>query len=461
MEKENIKIAIIGTGISGLSIAWLLEKEGYKVEMYDKNPIAGGVTNTKYNNDFVMDFGPNSALETTPLIAEVAEAIGMKEEMVYPNEVADKRYILKNNELYPLPTKPNDFLKSKLFSGKAKLRLMMELFVGKSKDGYYQSIADFVKRRLGKEFLEYAIDPFVSGVFAGDPHRLSVKSAFPKLYRLEEKYGGIFKGVVLGMRERKKRKEKSKSHAKMFSFKRGMRSFPLKLADSLNAKIHHESLINKVEKADGKYIISTEDGKSSTADVVISTAGAYAAARFLGHLSSNVEQHLNAIYYPPVIVLYVNYKKADIKKALDGFGFLIPSLEKKTFLGAIWSSTLFENRAADDEAAFTIFIGGAKKPELLDGDADKLIEKVLGEFEEIMSITDKPTFKQHKHWKKAIPQYNLGHVEHDRAFEEFEKEYPGLFLAGNYRGGISFGDCFKNAEIVKDRAKSYIEKNYK
>ncbi len=167
-------------------------------------------------------------------------------------------------------------------------------------------------------------------------------------------------------------------------------------------------------------------------------------------------QHLNKIYYPPVAVLYVIYEKSAIKQPLDGFGFLIPAKEKKSFLGAIWSSVLFPNRAEDDKASFTIFIGGARDPEIINYDKDLLFKKVLKEFEQIMQITAPPVSLKHRYWQKAIPQYNIGYIEHENYFDEFEKRNPGIVLSGNYRGGISVGDCIKNSKIVFDKLKTYL-----
>ncbi|MBS3944331.1 MAG: protoporphyrinogen oxidase, partial [Melioribacter sp.] len=191
-DKKNI--VIIGAGISGLTTAYWLDKNGYEITILESKNEAGGAMETIIENGFLIDSGPNSGLETTPLIRQLVDEIGLSGEMIYANESSNKRYILRNGELHPLPTSPAAFVTTKLFSSRAKLRVMAEPFIGKSDDGYYQSMAQFVKRRLGQEFLDYAIDPFVSGVFAGDPYKLSVKSAFPKLYRLEEVYGGLVKG---------------------------------------------------------------------------------------------------------------------------------------------------------------------------------------------------------------------------------------------------------------------------
>ena len=171
-----------------------------------------------------------------------------------------------------------------------------------------------------------------------------------------------------------------------------------------------------------------------------------------------LEKHLNEIYYPPVMVLFVGFKKDQIGQPLDGFGFLIPSKEKRKFLGGIWSSVIFPNRAEKENAAFTIFIGGARSPEIFEQDNEKLISEVLDQFKTIMKIEGEPVFRRERFWNKAIPQYNIGHIEHEKYFEEFEKNHPGIFLSGNYRGGISVGDCMKNSELTKNRIVDFVKK---
>lgn len=454
------KIVILGAGISGLATAFWLNKKGFDVTILEAQSQVGGAMQTSYEDGFLIDFGPNSGLETTPLIRQIVEEVGLSDEMIYANETSSKRYILRNEQLHALPMGLSPFLKTKLFSTKGKLRLFGEPFIGKSSDGYYQSIAQFVERRLGKEFLDYAIDPFVSGVFAGDPTKLSVKSAFPKLYRLEELYGGLIKGMIKGARERKKRAEESKQSAKMFSFTNGMQTFPKAIAKTLEGKIVLECRVKSVEcRADKWQIRYEKNGEENTieSDIIISTVPAYIAADIFCGLDAELSNHLNEIYYPPVMVLYVGFNKNDIGTPLDGFGFLIPSKEKKKFLGAIWSSTIFPNRSSDDYAAFTLFVGGARSPQLFAEEKDVLIKNALNEFKCLMNIKAEPVILNSKIWQKAIPQYNLGYIEHENYFDKFEKKNPGIFLSGNYRGGISVGDCVKNSELVYNKVLQTME----
>ncbi len=460
METHNKKIIIIGAGISGLATAFWLHKDGYDVTILERNSEAGGAMESIRQDGFLFDRGPNSGLETTPLVARLVEGVNLKDEFVYSNPEGNKRYILRNGELHALPMSPPAMLKTKLFSASAKLRLLGEPFIGRSGDGYYQSVAQFVRRRLGQEFLDYAINPFVAGVYAGNPEELSVHSAFPKLYELEEKYGGLIIGTIKSFRERKKREEQSKQSAKMFSFLQGMQSLPKAIAAKLSHKIEFLADVNDIYIRNDKYVVCYNNAgnkKELTGDVVISTAPAYIASKYFESLYPEAVKHFDAIYYPPVMALMAGFKKSDIGQPLDGFGFLIPQKENKSFLGAIWSSTLFPARAPKDNANFTLFIGGARNREIFSEDKEVIIKRVIDEFKEIMKINGEPVFLQHRFWSKAIPQYNLGYIEHERFFDEFENKFKGIIISGNFRGGISVGDCIKNSDIVYKKAVKILE----
>jgi len=324
MDNSTIKITILGAGISGLATAFWLNRKGFEITVLESKKEPGGSMVTRYENGFLIDYGPNSGLETTPLIGKLVEQVGLKDEMIYALDTANKRYILKNNQLHALPTHPVAFLKTKLFSPKAKWRLLAEPFSRKSNEGYYQSISEFVNRRLGREFLDYAVNPFVAGIFAGNPDNLSVQSALPKLYRLEEVYGGLFKGLVLGAKERKKRAEQSKQRARMFSFKKGMQSFPAAIAGKLENSIRYDCKVENVAKSGSKFKVMFSHNHrldEIITDVVLSTVPAYHAASVFNGWGNKLPDHLNNIYYPPVKVLYLGFRKEAVGQLLDGFGF--------------------------------------------------------------------------------------------------------------------------------------------
>ena len=204
----------------------------------------------------------------------------------------------------------------------------------------------------------------------------------------------------------------------------------------------------------GKYGIAYKEGEQNLTlltDVVLLTIPAYSASELLGHFDSGLKNHLDNVYYPPVLVLYLAYKKDDIGQPLDGFGFLIPSNENKSFLGAIWSSVIFPNRANEDTASFTIFIGGSRNPGFVNENEDDVIHNAISEFEELMKIKGEAIHIAKRFWPKAIPQYTLGYIEHENYFGHFEIDNQGIVLSGNYRGGISVGDCIMNAERVVEK----------
>lgn len=450
----NKKIVVIGAGISGLTTAYLLSKKGFDVKVLEKNTSVGGSIESVTENGFLFDRGPNSALETTPIIGQLIKELGLESELLYASKQANKRYILRDNKLHALPMSPPGLIKTKLFSTKAKLRLMAEPFIRRSNDGYYQSLAEFVKRRLGQEFLDYAINPFVAGVYAGKPEDLSVKSAFPKLYALEEKYGGLIIGTIRSIRERKKRAEVAKQSAKMLSFKSGMIALPRAIEKYFGNNLLLSSEVVSVDKIEKGFAVSYQQNgivNNIDCDAVLSTIPAYIAGNLISKSDKEFKTHADAIYYPPVLVYYLVYDRNVIEQDLDGFGFLIPAKENKSFLGALWSSIIFSDRVDESKAAFTLFVGGSRNPEFVKEERSSLLTKVRKEFEALMGIAADPIFTSERFWEKAIPQYNLGYVEHERFFDDFEKRNPGLFISGNFRGGISVGDCIKNAELVTNK----------
>jgi len=450
----NKKIIVIGAGISGLTTAYLLSKKGFDVIILEKNTSVGGSIESVFENGFLFDRGPNSALETTPVIGQLIRELNLENELLYASKQANKRYILRDNILHSLPMSPQGLIKTKLFSAKAKLRLMAEPFIGRSNDGYYQSLAEFVKRRLGQEFLDYAINPFVAGVYAGRPEDLSVKSAFPKLYALEEKYGGLIVGTVRSIRERKKRTEVAKQSAKMLSFRSGMIALPKAIEKYFGNNVLLASEVISVDKNEQGYSVSYQQNGTISkidCDAVLSTIPSYTSSSLFTKYDKDFKTHADAIYYPPVLVYYLVYDRKDIKQDLDGFGFLIPAKENKSFLGALWSSIIFSDRTDESKAAFTLFVGGSRNPEFVKEERTSLLSNVRKELEALMGITSDPVFTSERFWEKAIPQYNLGYIEHERFFDDFEKRNPGLFISGNFRGGISVGDCVKNAELVTEK----------
>ena len=460
--KSRPSVLIIGGGISGLATAWWLHKASIDVTVLERDRHLGGTMQTVHDHGWLVETGPNSALETTPLFKTLFNDLKLNDEVVYAGDVGNNRYILRDGSLHALPMTPPAFFKSKLWTLPGKLRLLKEPFVGRA--DAEETVAQFVERRLGREFLDYAINPFVAGVYAGNPEQLSVRAAFPKLYALEEEYGGLIKGQILGSRERKKRAEQSKDRARMFAFKSGMQTFPETLGDALGTNVITGSTAERIRRI-GKRDRKTYEIKGMRkgrpfkllADAVITAIPSYLTAPLIAPLDNVVAESLKNIYYPPVVEVFLGFKTSDIRMPLDGFGFLVPAKEHRKILGTIWSSSLFPGRAPQGFAALTTFVGGSRQPELTEESDERIVGIVSEELSSIMGVSGKPVFRRIARWQHAIPQYNLGHLSIIEQVERFEQRHPGMFVSGNFRGGISVGDCIINSDKTARRVQNFLE----
>lgn len=464
MGPQKTDVLIVGGGISGLCTAHWLNKKGIGVLVLETESEVGGTMKTVREEGYLVEAGPNSALETTPLFGELVTDLSLEGEFLYANPAGKKRYILKGGILHPLPMSLPAFLTTSLFSTGAKLRLLKEPFVGRA--DREESIAEFVTRRLGREFLDYAIDPFVAGVYAARPEHLSVRAAFPKLYALEENYGGLIRGMVKGRKERRQRAEKSKDRAKTFSFQSGMQTLPLALAKHLGERVILRSKVTGIQdltldnsvppdEPDARHFriefLREEHGVEVEADAVLLTIPAGLAAPIVRPFSHELSRLLREIQYPPVGSVFLGYPVEHLDRSLDGFGFLVPTKEHRSILGCLWSSSLFPGRSPLGHAGLTAFVGGSRQPELAKLSESDLVELVTRELETIMQIRGKPVYWRVTKWPKAIPQYEMGYPARMEALDRFEEEHRGLFLSGNYRGGISVGDCVANAWSMAER----------
>ncbi|MFA6232643.1 MAG: protoporphyrinogen oxidase [Bacteroidota bacterium] len=483
---------IIGAGISGLTCAYLLQKRGQRVLLLEKAPRFGGAIRSEREGEWLIEAGPNSTLETNPMLTELIRDAGVEEQKLYASDASKSRFILRDGALMQLPMTPVAFFRTKLFSLGAKLALFKEPFIAPSKPDAQESVAEFVRRRLGQEFLDYAINPFVAGVYAGDPDLLSVRAAFPKLFELEQKFGSLIKGQIKGTKERKKSNEESKQSARMFSFLDGMQTLTDALAAAIREKHHSVDIISVTELsghaaddvADSeisgsgeitesgiageagnysamrkisaaprfhvRFLHGGEDHEITAGAVIIATPAA-AAGSLSKEIAPEISSVLEAIPYPPVAEVITGYTPTPNMNPLEGFGFLIPKVEKRRILGTIFSSTIFRKRAPEGRVHLTTFIGGMRQPEEALRSDEEIAQTALDEQSALLSTPAKPDFIHVTSWKHAIPQYVHGHLERMRTINDVEAAHPGLYYCANYRGGISVGDCVKSAHGVVDR----------
>lgn len=454
-----LDVLVVGAGISGLATAFGLARRGLSVQVLDAGSKPGGVIGSVRRDGAMFETGPNSALDTTPLIGELIAAAGIAPERLAASEASNTRFVVRNGVPVALPMSPGAFLATPLFSPLAKARLALEPLVRRQPAGEEETIAHFVRRRLGREFLDYAIEPFVAGIYAGDPDRLSVPAAFPKLHALEQRYGSLIVGAVLGARERRKRAETAKNTAKSFSFRGGMQTLTDALARDLGRVTLGAKVIALSRHSDGTFaVVFDKDGETITrsARAVVLSVPAAEAARLAYPLAPEATLALQRIDYPPVAVVATAYRREDVAHPLAGFGFLAPRVEGRAVLGTLFSSSMFEGRAPEGQVLLTNFVGGRRNPELAAADDAILLEKVAAEHRALLGARAPALWSAITRWPRAIPQYELGHLGRIAKVAEAEKAVPGLRFCANYRGGVSFGDCIASAHATAESLAAWL-----
>jgi oxygen-dependent protoporphyrinogen oxidase len=447
-------VVVVGAGLSGLATAHYLAQVGLDVQIVEKSTRTGGTIETRREDGFLIDCGPNSALDTTPLLGEMFGALGIGRSKVVAADAAKNRYIVRDGKLCALPMSPPAFLKTPLFSRSAKWRLVREPFVKRSDPDVDETLAGFVERRLGREMLDYAINPFVSGVYAGTPESLSVRAAFPRLHELEQRYGSLIVGAIKGRRERRRREQQgdtSKQSARLFSFAGGMQTLVDQLRNGRDGSVLTGAHIASVRQHENGYEV---DASAASGDrtyrsrALVFAVPAYAMAQMPMAFDFPVRDALSSIRYPPVAMVFLGYRSKPTQFPLDGFGFLVPEKESRNILGTIWSSSLFPGRAPEGGTAFTTFVGGSRQPDsALMPEAD-LVGAVRSDLKSLLGVSGEPDLAYVRLWRRAIPQYNVGHLDVIGELESWESRYPGLHVSGNFRGGVSIGDCVKRASEV-------------
>jgi protoporphyrinogen/coproporphyrinogen III oxidase len=451
---RQTEVTIIGAGLTGLSLAHKLKKQGKKVLVVEKNSQTGGVIGTQEKDGFIYETGPNTGVLSTPDIVELIEELSEDCTLATANKKANKRLILKNGKWHALPSGLISAVTTPLFTFKDKLRVLAEPFRAKGKNPH-ESLADLVKRRLGKSFLDYAIDPFIGGIYAGDPEKIIPKYALPKLYNLEQNYGSFIKGAVKKAKEPKSSREE-KATKEVFAVKGGLKH----LVDALEKSIGSENIILNARQTvvmpneNGYEIrIDTESGDSHTihSSKVVSTVGAYRLQTLFPFLTEEELAPVRNLRYAAVTLAAVGFKKWNGRK-LDAFGGLVPSKEGKKILGILFPSAIFNDRAPEGGAMLSVFIGGIRQPDAINMSDDEIKQTVFNDIRETLDAENpEPDVFEIFRYKHAIPQYEISSGLRLEAIANIEKKYPGLLLAGNIRDGIGMADRVKQAfEIARE-----------
>jgi oxygen-dependent protoporphyrinogen oxidase len=450
-------IAIVGGGVTGLTTAWRLHARGHRVTVFEQTDRLGGAVTTLARAGWLIESGPNSLLESPQFDALVTD-LGLEAERRYAAPAAKNRYIVRAGRLVPVPMAPHRILTTPLFSLRTKLRFLTEPFTRPRVRPADVSLAAFGRDHFGQEVVDYAINPLVAGIYAGDPETLSTKYAFPKLWEIEQMQGSLIRGQIAAMRQRRARGEKPAT--RIVSFARGLQTLPAALAARLPAgAIRTRTAVISLSPGQPWKLVSRRDGLAATDEfdaVVLALPAAALASLPIGRAGGNPLTALGLVDYPPVASLFLGFRREQVAHPLDGFGALVPAVEHRSILGVLFSSTLFPDRAPAGHVALTVYVGGTRQPELARLAPDALRQRVLVDLRDLLGVTGEPVFAHAAFWPLAIPQYNLGYERFLEAMTKAEAQHAGLFIGGHVRDGISVANCIAAGQRLADAAAKYV-----
>ena len=449
-------VIIIGGGITGLATAHHLKKRGIDFLVLEQSDKVGGVIKTVHEKGYIYEEGPNSGVIGNEEVIRLFEDYKDDCELEEASDHNKKRLILKNGKWEALPGGLKAAVTTPLFSLKDKFRILAEPFRSKGKNPH-ETLAELVKRRMGQSFLDFAIDPFILGVYAGDPNRLVPKYALPKLYNLEQDYGSFIKGTIQKSFIKKTEEEKKVTRG-VFSVKGGLSA----LIEAIYQKLGTSSVLLETKDIQVKpiadyFIVSYQNKLGECIEIetkkVISTIGAYQLNHLAPFISKEHVDKITSLHYTKVIEVVLGFDQWKGIK-LDAFGGLIPFKEKRDLLGALFMSALFNNRAPKDGALFSIFMGGVRRPEIYQFSDDKILEILKKEVCDLMQIEEfKPDLLKIIRHEWAIPQYEADSGERFKAIETVELQFPGFIIGGNLRNGIGMADRILQAKMLADTIK--------
>ena len=448
-------VAIIGAGITGLTAAFYLKRKGVPVTVYEAGPRAGGVIQSVRRDGFLAESGPNTILETSPEISQLIRDLNLESRRFYTSPEAEARYVVRDRRPVAMPSSQLGIFTSKLLSAKAKFALLREPFLPARRDGGEETVAEFVTRRLNQEFLDRLVDALVAGIYAGDPQKLSVQHALPRLAQLETKYGSLIKGQFKGARERKKSGQVARDRAPKFSFDEGLQVVTDTLAAQLEIKFN--SPVTQLAQTGNTWRITAGNNTTEYASVIYcGTAYRLAELQIAAERPVDVSSFAQ-IRYAPVASVVLGFRKEDVAHPCQGFGMLIPRIEGFKILGTIFSSALFPNRAPAGHVLLSSYVGGERYPELIQLPPDELVKLTCEDLGVLLGVKGKPVFQYTALYPRAIPQYNLGYGKFKQLMNEIESNTRGLFFAGHFRDGVSLGDSITSGGNIAGRVESFLK----
>jgi len=443
-------VAVIGGGLAGLTAAHAVRAEGHEVQVLESGSEAGGVIRSVREGGFLADLGPNSMMVPPPLVMSLFADLNLMAERVDANPLARRRYVVRNGRPCAVPGSPLSLLTTPLLSFGAKLRLVTEPFRRVPPPATEESLSELVRRRLGQEVVDYLLNPVAAGVYAGDPDHLSAAHAMPSIGALEARYGSLVGGGIKMMKGRNH--SSGEPEGRLFSFRDGMAAIPRALARRLGPALRLNARVTRIAAAGtGWSVTSTGSSGNVTrhVDAVICAAPTHVfpQVEFVGEAEAQWEA-LAGVRYAPVAVVVSGFARGDVEHPLDGFGVLVPEVERGQTLGTLFSSTLFPGRAPDGFVTLTTFLGGERQPDIARSSEATIAAEADADLQRLLGARGTPAFRRVEKYARAIPQYEVGYGRIREAGDMLERANPGFVLAGSHRNGVAISDVMMSGLLA-------------
>lgn len=458
----QVQALVVGAGISGLTTAYALQKANVSTLIVEGAARPGGMIRSVQRDGYLLECGPQS-FSGSSAITSICSDLDLLDERVLADPKAP-RFVLVNGALQAVPMNPLGLLASPLLGGGTKRAILRDLLGKSVAPEPDESVANFVRRKFSERLLDRLVGPFVSGIYAGDPEKLSLRAAFPILHEAEKASGSVLRGIFPALKARAAKRPKGpkgpRERPTLQTFSEGNEMLIKALVLNLGERLQCGVEVMGVEHLDPgrdaqaprfRVTVRTPQGEETVeAERLVLAVPTNVVGRLLGALDKEFEKQLGGVEYAGVAVVSLGYRKKDVSHSLDGFGFLVPRSAGLNDLGTVWNSSLFPGRAPEGEALLTSFVGGATNPDALQQSETALAEMIHREITPLLGIRQEPVFSNVTIWPRALPQYNLGHTARLAALEELREKFLGLYFAGNYLNGPAIGTCVEQALKVAD-----------
>lgn len=452
-------VVIIGGGISGLAAAHRLNEQNVQVTLLEASPRLGGTIETTHRDGFLLERGPDSFISEKPQALELAKRLGLESRLVQTNEQFRRSFIVRDGRLRTVPegfqllapSRLWPFIISDIFSVAGKARMAADLVLPRkhTNGANDESLASFVRRRLGVEALERMAQPMVGGIYTADPETLSLRATLPRFLEMERQH----RSLILALLKQGRAQKIGTSGARyslFLSFDRGMQVLVDALAQQLKADVRLNTRAIGLKRDGSGWTITTQDGAELQADAICIALPAYIAASLLHNTHERLAEKLKQIRYASTATINFAYRRSAIAHPLNGFGFVVPFVEKRSLIACSFSSVKFSGRAPEGDVLLRAFAGGALQPDIFALDEGDMQVRVEAGLRELLGIREDPLFVEVAKWKDSMPQYEVGHLERVNEIEKLTAEIPGLTLAGNAYRGAGIPDCIRSGETAAE-----------